>query len=91
MPLTWYLISTSHILPSLVLSHCPDHAIVLNSYLYVFSNGDFLYEILSIFCLLINSSFSVLFRVSLKKKTFFHFIFLIFLLTHLDHKKGNNN
>jgi len=32
MLLTWYLISTSYILPSPVLSHCPDHAVAFVPY-----------------------------------------------------------
>jgi len=43
IPLTWCLISTLHIPPSLVLSYCPDYAFALVLYLCIFSNGDFLY------------------------------------------------
>ena len=77
--LTWYLISTLHILPSPVLSHCPDHAVSLVSCLYAFSNRNFLHKFLSIFCLLINPSFSTLFMVSFQN--FFSFYFLD-LFTH---------
>jgi len=34
----WYLISISHILPSLVYFHCPDHFVALVSYLCTLSN-----------------------------------------------------
>jgi len=38
---TWYPISTLHILTSPVHFLCPDHAIVLVSYLCTLSNRDF--------------------------------------------------
>ena len=40
MLLTWYLISTLHILPSLVHSFCPNHAVALVPCLHAFSNRD---------------------------------------------------
>jgi len=39
MPLTWYLISTSHIPPSLVLFYCPEHAITFIPCLCAFPIG----------------------------------------------------
>ena len=93
MPLTWYLISTLHILPSLVHFHCPNHAVPLVSYLSVLTNRDFFYQLLSIFCLFIFIQLQLLCTFqSFFSKNFgllFSFHFLIFLLTHLDYKKQN--
>jgi len=41
MPPTWYLISTLHIPPSLVLSHYSEHAVTVVPCLCVFSTGIF--------------------------------------------------
>ena len=93
MPLTWYLISTSYILPSLVLSHCPEHAVAFVPYLYTFQTWiSFInFLVYSVYLLSLTLSFCTLFGVFFSKKknfqTSFHFKFLIFLLTHLDYKR----
>jgi len=92
MPLTWYPISTLHIPPSLVLSHCPEHAVAFVPYLHTFPMGifSFIYFLVySVHLFSLTLSFHALFGVFFSKKfqTSFHFKFLIFLLTHLDHKR----
>ena len=75
MLLTWYLISTLHILPSLVLSHYPDHTIVFVPCLYAFPRGiffiNFLVYSVCLFSLIL--SLHTLFVVS--SQTSFHFNF----------------
>ena len=89
MLLTWYPISTSYILPSLVHSLCSDHTVVLVPYLYVLFNSDFFINFLvySIHLFSLNPSFHVHFEVSFQTfRLLFLFQFLIFLLIHLDYK-----
>jgi len=83
---TWYPISTSHILPSLVLSHCPEHAVVFVLCFYAFLMGIFLH-FFSIFCPLIFINPQLLCTFQSFFSNFFSFQFLLFLLTHLIHRK----
>ena len=90
MLLTWYPISTSHILPSLVLSHCPDYAVTfvlcLCTFLREISFINFLVYSVCLFS--VTFSFHTLFRISFQNfQTSFHFNFLISLLTYLNHRK----
>ena len=81
MLLTWYLIFTSHIPPSTVLSYCPDHAIAFVLCLHAFLIGIFLHWFLSIFYLLIfiNSQLPHTFWGSFSKLLF---ILILDFLTH---------
>ena len=84
MLLTWYPISISHILPSLVLFHCPDHAVAFVPCLYILLMGIFpcLISLVYSVCLfLLTLSFHALFGVSSQNfQTSFHLI-----LTFLTH------
>ena len=68
MPSAWYLISTSHILPSLVHSRCSNYAVVLAPCLCTLSNSDSLTNFLvySVCLFSLTPSFHVLFGVSFK-------------------------
>ena len=71
---TWYPISISHILPSPVLFHCPDHAVAFVPCLCAFPTGIFLHLISLVYSVCLFSltfSFRTLFRVS--SQTSFHF------------------
>ena len=89
MLLTWYLISTLHIPPSLVHSLCFDYAIALISCLCTLSNRDsFINFLVCSVCLFsLNSSFCVLFEV------FFQTFKLLFsflnFLTHTFRSQKN--
>jgi len=78
---TWYLISTSHIPPSLVLSHCPEHTVAVVLCLCIFPMGisfiNFLVYSVCLFSLTL--SFHALFRVSFKTSNFF---LILAFLTH---------
>ena len=83
MPLTWYSISTLHILPSLVLSHCPEHTVAFVPYLHAFPTGissiNFLVYSVCLFSLTL--SFHALFRVSSQNFKLL-FILILAFLTH---------
>ena len=71
---TWYQISTLYILPSLVLSYCPEHAVAFVLCLHAFLMGIFLHLISLVYSVCLFSltfSFHTLFRVSFQ--TSFHF------------------
>jgi len=73
---TWYLISTSYIPPSPVLSYCPDYAIAFISCLHAFPIGIFFTNSLvySVCLFLLTLSFHTLFGVSFQKlSNFFSF------------------
>ena len=77
MPLTWYLISISHILSSSVFSHCPDHTITFVLCLHIFPMGIFFTNSLvySVCLFSLTLSFHTLFEVSFQNfQTSFHFI-----------------
>ena len=91
MLLIWYLISTSHIPPSLALSHCPEHTVAFVPCLCTFPTEiSFINFLVYSICLLsLTLSFHALFGVFFSKnfQTSFHFKFLIFLLIYLDHER----
>ena len=92
IPLTWYLISISHILPSLVHSLCLDHAVAFVLYLHTLSTNIFLIIFLVDFiCLfLFNPSFYVLFMEFPFKFSNFHFHFcLLIFFTHTVQTQQN--
>ena len=79
---TWYLISTLHIPPSLVLSHCPDHAVV--PCLCTFPMGIFFFInflVYSVCLFSLTCSFHALFRVSSQNFKLLFILILVFL-TH---------
>ena len=76
MPRTWYLISTLHIPPSPVLSHCPEHAVAFVPCLHAFQMGisfiNFLVYSVHLFSLTL--SFHTLFGISSQNfQTSFYF------------------
>ena len=82
---TWYPIFISHILPSLVHSLCPDHAVALVSYLCTLSNRDSFINFLvySVYLFSFSPSFYAPYKISFQ--TFgFLFHLLIFLLIYLN-------
>ena len=84
MPPTWYPISTSHILPSPVLSHCPDHAVAFVPCLCTFPTGIFFFInflVYSVCLFSLTLSFHTLFRVSSQNFKLLFILILVFL-TH---------
>jgi len=90
--LTWYPISTSHIPPSPVLSHCPDHAVAFVLYLHAFPIGilfiNFLVYSVHLFSLTL--SFYALFGVFFSKLSNF-FLILDFLTHTFNSQKIKNS
>jgi len=85
MLLTWYLISTSYILPSLVLSYCPEHTVSFVLCLYTLPIGipfiNFLVYSVRLFSLTL--SFHALFGVFFSKTFKLLFILIFDFLTHI--------
>jgi len=83
IPLTWYLISTLHIPPSLVLSYCPEHAVAFVPCLCAFPTGiSFInFLVYSVYLFSLTLSFHILFGVSFQN---FKLLFILILdfLTH---------
>jgi len=81
MPPTWYLISTLHILPSPVLSYCPEHAVAFVPCLCAFPTGiSFInFLVYSVYLFSLTLSFCALFGVFFSK---FLFILILAFLTH---------
>ena len=84
MLLTWYLISTLHILPSLVLSHCPEHAVAFVLCLCTLPTGILFTNFLvySVCLFLLTLSFYTLFRVFFSKTFKLLFTLILDFLTH---------
>ena len=84
MPLTWYPISISHILPSPVLSHYSGHAVAFVPCLHTFLMGIFFTNSLvySVCLFLLTLSFHALFGVSFQKLSKLLFILILDFLTH---------
>ena len=85
MLLTWYPISTLHIPPSPVLSHCSDHAVAFVPYFHVFPTEipftNFLVYSVHLFSLPL--SFCTLFRVFFSKTFKLLFTLILDFLTHI--------
>ena len=81
---TWYPISTLHIPPSPVLSHCPEYAVVFVPCLCAFPTGIFFINFLvySIYLFSLTLSFHTLFRVSSQNFKLL-FILILAFLTHI--------
>jgi len=81
MPLTWYPISISHILPSLVHFLYPNHSVALILCLCTLltRNSFIIFLVYSIYLLSINPSFHILFTVALFKFLDFYFYFCLLI------------
>jgi len=93
MPPTWYLISTSHILPSLVLSYCSDYAVAFVPCLYAFPPGiSFInFLVYSVHLFLLTLSFCTLFRVSSQNFKLLFILILDFLIHTFRSQKIKNS
>jgi len=82
---TWYSISTLHIPPNLVLSHCPDHAVAFALCPCTFPMGiSFTNSLVYSVCLfLLTFSFYALFGVSFQKLSKLLFILILDFITYI--------
>jgi len=89
MLLTWYLVSTSYILSSPVLSYCPDHAVAFVPYLHTFPMEiSFTNYILSTYFYQLSAS--VYFLGFLFKTFKLLFILILDFLTHIFKSQKKN-
>ena len=92
IPLTLYLISTSHILLSPVLFHCPEHTVTVVPCLRAFPTGIFLHFLVYSVCSFsLTLSFYALFGVSSQNFKLLFILILVFLTHTFNSQKTKNS